>query len=83
METKLTLKLDQDVINSAKIYAKKKQKSLSNLVEGFFRDLIYDSNIPEKYPLLIKKLSGVISKNDLDKLSGEDEKARHILRVDR
>jgi len=83
METKLTLKLDQAVINSAKLYAKKNQKSLSNLVESFFRDLTNDNNTPGKYPLLINRLSGVISEKDLEKLSHDDEKARHILRIDR
>ena len=83
METKLTLKLNQAVIDSAKIYAKKNKKSLSSLVESFFRDLTHDNNAPGKYPLLINRLSGVISEKDLDKLSRDDEKARHILRKDR
>ena len=83
METKLTLKLDQTVINSAKEYAKKNQKSLSKLVEGFFKGLVYENTASEKYPLLIKRLSGVISEKDLERLSREDEKARHILRGDR
>ena len=83
METKLTLKLDQTVINSAKNYAKKNQKSLSKLVEGFFKDLVYDNNVPGKYPLLINKLSGVISEKDLETLSREDERAHYILRGDR
>ena len=83
METKLTLKLDETVINTAKTYAKKNQKSLSNLVESFFRDLTYDNNTAGEYPILVKKLSGVISEKDLNKLSRKDEKARHILREDR
>ena len=83
METKLTLKLDQRVINSAKEYAEKNQKSLSKLVEDFFRNLVYEHDAPEKYPPLIKKLSGVISEADLDKISLEDDKARYILRKDR
>jgi len=79
METKLTLKLDQVVINSAKEYAKKNQKSLSKLVEDFFRNLVYEGNFSRKYPSLVEKLSGVISENDLEKLSREDEKVRYIL----
>ena len=83
METKLTLKLDQGVIASAKEYAENNHKSLSKLVEDFFRNLVCENNPPGKYPPLIEKLSGVISEADLEKLSQEDEKARRILRKDR
>ena len=80
METKLTLKLDQTVINSAKEYAKRSNKSLSKMVEDFFRNMATDSNTPEKYPLLVRKLSGVIAEKDLKQLSRDDEKSRYILR---
>ena len=83
METKLTLKLDQVVINSAKEYAKKNQKSLSQLVEDFFKNLVYHDNPPRKYPSVVEKLSGVISEEDLEKLSREDEKVRYILGKDK
>ena len=79
METKLTLKLDQMVINSAKKYAKNNHKSLSKLVEEFFRNLDQENNHSGKYPPLIKRLSGVISEEALEKLSREDERARRIL----
>ena len=80
METKLTLKLDKGIIDSAKKYAENNHKSLSRLVEDFFRNLIYENNLRKKYPSLIENLSGVISEEDLEKLSQEDEKVRHILR---
>ena len=80
METKLTLKLDQKVIDSAKKYAKTKNTSLSNLVENFFKNLTHENTSPEKYPPLIEKLSGVVSEEDLTKLYQKDEKARYILR---
>ena len=83
METKLTLKLDKKAINSAKEYAKSNNKSLSKLVEDFFINLASESNSPQKYPPLIKKLSGVISEKDLKKMSVEDEKVRYILKEDR
>jgi len=81
METKLTLKLDQKVIDSAKEYAKASDKSLSRLVEDFFRSLVHESSPPEKYPPLIEKLSGVISEKDLERIAREDERARYILGV--
>ena len=35
MDVKLTLKLDQDIIEQAKNYAKMKNTSLSQLIEGY------------------------------------------------
>jgi uncharacterized membrane-anchored protein YjiN (DUF445 family) len=83
MEAKLTLKLDQAVIDSAKTYAGNSQKSLSKLVEDFFRSLTGDDNMQKKYPPLIEKLSGFISEEDLEKVSRNDEKVRHILKKNR
>ena len=80
MNTKLTLKLDQRVIESAKKYAESNHKTLSGLVEDFFRNLVFQTNPPQKYPPLIENLSGIISEKDLEYLSQEDEKARYILR---
>jgi len=39
METKLTLKLDSELIEKAKKYAKEHDESLSKVVENFFRFL--------------------------------------------
>ena len=83
MEAKLTLKLDQMIINSAKRYAEDNHKSLSRLVEDFFRNLVYENNPPRKYPSLIEELSGVISEKDLERISREDEKVRYILGEER
>lgn len=80
METKLTLKLDQGAIEAAKKYAESNHKSLSKLVEDFFKHLISETKPSENYPQLIKDLSGIISEKDLEYLSQEDEKARYILR---
>jgi len=66
METKLTLKLDQSVIQSVKIYAEKNNRSLSKLVEDYFRNLIKDSdNAKTKISPLVQELSGIISEKDL------------------
>jgi hypothetical protein len=83
MEAKLTLKLDRAVIDSAKVYAGKNRKSLSKLVEDFFRSLVRDDNVQKKYPPLIESLSGFISEEDLENISLNDEKARYILKKDR
>jgi hypothetical protein len=80
METKLTLKLDQTVINSAKTYAENNNRSLSRLVEDYFRNLVSENRQKEEYPPLVKKLSGIISEKDLKRLSKDDERSKYILR---
>ena len=47
METKLTLKLDKAVIQSVKKYAHKNNKSLSKLVESYFRNLVSEGGEEE------------------------------------
>ncbi|WP_339755501.1 DUF6364 family protein [Algoriphagus aquimarinus] len=42
MDTKLTLKLDQVVIEKAKIYASEKKLSLSRLIENYLNSLTSD-----------------------------------------
>ena len=80
MEAKLTLKLDNAVIQSAKKYAKKHNRSLSRLVENYFRNLSPEFQEPAARSSFVESLSGVLSQNDLDKFAGEDERVRHILR---
>jgi hypothetical protein len=80
MEVKLTLKLDQMVINSAKKYAENNNRSLSKLVEDYFKNLSSENIREEEYPPLIKKLSGIISENDLKNLSKYDDRVKYILR---
>jgi hypothetical protein len=60
MDTKLTLKLDGDIIEQAKIYAKKKNTSLSKLIESYLSLLIDPKDNQEVTPL-VKSLSGVIN----------------------
>jgi len=42
MSTKLTLTIEQSVIETAKQYAKYKQRSLSDLIENYLKILIKD-----------------------------------------
>ena len=60
MATKLTLTLDNKIIESAKTYAKKNNMSLSGIVELYFKALsseIGNSIIPP----ITKELSGIAS----------------------
>ena len=65
METKLTLKLDQNVIHSVKKYAETNNRSLSKLVEDYFRNLISENEPKKSFSPLVEELSGVISEKDL------------------
>ena len=48
MDTKLTLNVDSDLIQSAKSYAKEKGRSLSDLFEMYLRSLINKNEIMEE-----------------------------------
>jgi len=48
MNTKLTLTIDKDVVAQAKAYAKRKDRSLSNLIESFLRQVSREVNNDEK-----------------------------------
>jgi hypothetical protein len=62
MDNKLTLKLDNQIIERAKIYARKKNTSLSKLIEAYLQFLTttIKSDLNETTPL-VKSLSGVLS----------------------
>lgn len=67
MDTKLTLKLNKEVIDSAKKQAKKRNSSLSKMVEGYFRNLtLKDGSMDFDLPKNVEELSGVISAEKLD-----------------
>ena len=59
MNTKLTLTIEEDVINNAKKYAKKKGRSLSNLIENYLKAITKES-VSEEVELtpIVKSLKG-------------------------
>lgn len=61
MDKKLTLSLNERVIEKAKVYAQNHQISLSRLVESYLSSLI--DNRPEdiKITPLVESLSGVVT----------------------
>jgi len=60
MTTKLTLTIDDEVISSAKKYAKHKGKSLSDIVENYLMALSTDESDEEQIAPRILKLMGSI-----------------------
>jgi len=57
MQAKLTLKMDKDVIESMKCYAANNKKSLSRLVEDFFKTSIEETKDTISISPLVKELT--------------------------
>ncbi|MFN8249235.1 MAG: DUF6364 family protein [Ferruginibacter sp.] len=60
MTTKLTLTIEEKVISSAKKYAQKKGKSLSNLVENYLKSISSKETDIKTISPKVTKLMGVI-----------------------
>lgn len=61
MDTKLTLKLDETIIEKSKEYAKNHKTSLSKLIENYLLNITGEKGNDEKITPLVKSLSGVIN----------------------
>ncbi|MGZ5253711.1 MAG: DUF6364 family protein [Flavitalea sp.] len=64
MTTKLTLTIEEKVIKAAKTYAKKKGRSVSDLVETYLKSLASTQNSPEDLSSEVKSLIGSIKLED-------------------
>ncbi len=60
MVTKLTLTMEDGVINSAKKYARKKGKSLSDIVENYLKSIAEPEETEGKLSPRVSKLMGSI-----------------------
>ena len=61
MDTKLTIKLDNDVISRAKRYAQNRKTSLSKMIESYLNSVTKSDSDGIEISPLVKSLSGVIS----------------------
>ena len=67
MNTKLTLRLDEDVISRIKNYAGKEQMSLSKFTEKVFRQILDSSEDSTQHLTpIVKKYKGVLKNKDVD-----------------
>jgi macrodomain Ter protein organizer (MatP/YcbG family) len=64
MDTKLTIKLDGNVISRAKIYARKRKTSLSKMIENYLDIVSKPESEETEITPLVKRLSGVIKLPD-------------------
>ena len=60
METKLTIRLKESVIERAKIYARSHKISLSKMIESYLDSITQDKKMKIKITPLVESLSGVI-----------------------
>jgi hypothetical protein len=59
MNTKLTLTIEQPIIEKAKKYARERERSLSDLIENYLKALTNeDTNLEEKLTSTVKSLKG-------------------------
>ena len=77
MDKKLTLSLDEDVIKTAKEYAKSNNISLSKLIESYLGLLTKNKKKNIEITPLVKSLSGVIFMED--DLDVKEEYTRYLL----
>lgn len=74
MQSKLTLRLDETLIERAKVYAKQQNKSLSQVVTDYFLMLTKEVESSESPPIT-QSLTGVIKDKGVD----IDDYKRHLL----
>ena len=65
MDSKLTLKLDSEVIHRAKLYAKDRNVSLSKLIENYLLALTEPTVKKVQISPFVESLAGVIDLNDV------------------
>lgn len=77
MDKKLTLSLNENIIETAKHYAKSNNISLSKLIESYLGTLTKREKKENEITPLVKSLSGVISIDD--DLDIKDEYAQYLM----
>lgn len=63
MKVKLTLNIDKEIIEEAKVYAKNHQTSLSKLVENHLNALTRETKKKSSVSSLVESLTGIIPNN--------------------
>ena len=61
MNTKLTLSVDQKIIEEIKSYAKQHQVSLSKMVENYFNFVVQKTQLKNTTSALVEELTGIIN----------------------
>jgi hypothetical protein len=79
MDSKLTLKLDKEVIEKAKHYAEQRGVSLSRVVEGYFLGLTRGEATPARELTgIVAELAGLLAGEVVD--TSQEGYAEHLTR---
>ena len=73
MNTKLTLSLEKEVIEKAKIYAKGTGRSLSEMVENYFKSLVVKPEEKDINPKVKKLIGRITLPEDFDIKKAREE----------
>jgi len=65
MNTKLTLKMDDAVIESAKLFARSHHTSLSKLAETYFKTITREATPLKKVKGVVGELAGLLKNKDI------------------
>ena len=76
MNTKLTLSVEKSIIDSAKMYAKKTGKSLSEIIQNYLEKLTLDEEVDNN---LSSKLNKIVGSVELPKDFDEKEELRKYM----
>ena len=76
MNTKLTLSVEKSIIDSAKMYAKKTGKSLSEIIQNYLEKLTLDEEIDNN---LSSKLNKIVGSVELPKDFNEKEELKKYM----
>ena len=69
MNTKLTLRLDEEVISRIKNYTNKHQVSLSKFTESIFKQILETSEeASQDLTPIVRKYKGVLRNNNIDEI---------------
>ena len=66
MNTKLTLSLNKNISENAKLYAKKNNTSLSKLIENYLNSITKSLPQSKKISPLVESLTGVITDGNIE-----------------
>ncbi len=76
MNTKLTLSVEKSIIDSAKMYAKKTGKSLSEIIQNYLEKLTLDEEVDNNLSSKLSKIAGSV---ELPKDFNEKEELRKYM----
>ena len=67
MDSKLTLRMDRDIISRMKLLAQKESKSLSGLTEDLYKQVLNEqANSSDRLSPIAKKYLGILKDKEID-----------------